>query len=53
MQKWIILLVRGGRIASIELTAENLAELKKRMYLSLVSVNADGTRYYEVLGMKS
>jgi hypothetical protein len=44
MKQWIILLVKGGRVASLEFTPDTLKGLQQRMYLSLVAVNADGTR---------
>lgn len=52
MRTWIILCVKGGRVASVENNPENLKELQRQFYLIELFKNQDGTIYYSVIGVK-
>ena len=49
---YIVLWKDNRRIGSIELTNNNLAELKKQFYLSLIQTDITGTQHYNVWGKK-
>jgi hypothetical protein len=50
MKTYIVLYLRGGRVASVINTPENLAHLKSQFCLSLIQKDVTGTLHYDVLG---
>ena len=48
---YIVLYLKGGRIASFENTGGILASLRDRFLLSLIQVDKTGTKHYNILAV--
>ena len=47
--QYIVLWKNNGRVGSVELTPENLTQLKQEFCLMLIQTDATGTQHYDVL----
>lgn len=55
MQQWIVLYrpgYNGSRFASFPLTPENMAEIRKQVYLLHLQTDITGTEHHQVIGIK-
>jgi hypothetical protein len=52
VKSYIVLWRNNGRIGSVTKTEENLTQLKRDFFLSLIQEDVTGTHHYEVLGVK-
>lgn len=51
-KQWIVLWIKNQRMGSIELTEENIIELKNRFNMTLIQTDVTRTEHYEVNSMK-